>query len=396
MLNDQSWNTRRIFGLITRASGRPRHLPTGRRSDRSYKAKLGPLTTLIACGVLILTSTIATAATAPKKKLTPLEQGLAYYKGKTITYVAPTTAGTGTDISARAISKEMGQFLGATINVEDISVGGSVVGQDDIAAAAPNGLTIGFISLQTDFDNQISNTPNVNFNLKQLAYIGGYPKGGSFGVTQSSSPFTSFAALRTASQTTPAKLVLAPDPDLAAMEYSALGVKFTPLTGYSSSSLQTTGFLRGDGNLTELALSAIGPEIVAGTVRPLVYNSPLKVVPPETADYSLLKSVPTAVALLKKYPPKTDIAKQAAKYWQDLSDVPDSTTAAPSSTPTDLVEALAAAYKFAVHTTYFKTAQVSRGSLYGFIKPSTLKSQFVRSLAVAPKLKAFIAAHVRV
>lgn len=368
--------------------GRGRHLP---KSGRSIRHRIGVGAAVALCGGLIVTSTVASAATPAKKKLTPLEQGMAFYKGKVITYIAPTTAGSSSDISARAEAKEMSSYLGATVNVEDISIGGSVPGQDDIAAAAPNGLTIGFVVLQSDYEDLISNIPNVNFNPKELAYLGGVPKAGGFEVTQSTSPYKTFADLRNIPISAPVKLVLAPQPDLGLLLYRAFGIHIDPLVGYTSSSLQLTGFLRGDGSLTEISVSAIGPELVAGTSRALLYDTKDNVVPPDTGDYSIVKSVPTAAALFKKYPPKTALEKQAYEGWNDLNSVPYSVTAAPSSTPTDLVDALAAAYKFAVHSTYFKTVQVFQGSLYGFIKPSILKSEYVHSLKVEPRLKSIIA-----
>src|ERR1700739_806584 len=50
--------------------------------------------------------TPALAANSTHRKLTPLQLGLAFYQGKTITFIAPTSAGSGSDIDTRAITQE--------------------------------------------------------------------------------------------------------------------------------------------------------------------------------------------------------------------------------------------------------------------------------------------------
>lgn len=66
---------------------------------------------LIVCGALMMIVTAASAATPVKKQLTPLQRGLQFYKGQTITFIAPTAAGSGNDIQSRAEVKEMSQYL---------------------------------------------------------------------------------------------------------------------------------------------------------------------------------------------------------------------------------------------------------------------------------------------
>src|ERR1700758_1127565 len=69
--------------------------------------------------------------------------GASYFKGKTITLISPDSPGGSYDSYARLFAPYVGQELGATINVEDISAAGTLQGSNQMAASAPNGLTIG-------------------------------------------------------------------------------------------------------------------------------------------------------------------------------------------------------------------------------------------------------------
>ena len=76
--------------------------------------------------------------------------GASYFKGKTITLISPDSPGGSYDSYARLFAPYLGQELGATINVEDVSGAGTLQGSNQMAAAAPNGLTIGMVNVGGD------------------------------------------------------------------------------------------------------------------------------------------------------------------------------------------------------------------------------------------------------
>lgn len=70
----------------------------------------------------------------------------AEYPDKPIQLIVPWAAGGGSDAAARGIAAALEQQLGITINVVNRTGGGGVVGHTVMAAAKPDGYTLGFIT----------------------------------------------------------------------------------------------------------------------------------------------------------------------------------------------------------------------------------------------------------
>jgi tripartite-type tricarboxylate transporter receptor subunit TctC len=73
---------------------------------------------------------------------------LAAYPEKPVTVICPWTAGGGTDVLLRALSKEAEKHLGQTINVVNQTGGGGAIGHNAIRAARPDGYTVGMITFE--------------------------------------------------------------------------------------------------------------------------------------------------------------------------------------------------------------------------------------------------------
>ena len=73
---------------------------------------------------------------------------LAAYPDKPVTVICPWTAGGGTDVLLRALSKEAEKYLGQTINVVNQTGGAGAIGHNAIRAAQPDGYTIGMITFE--------------------------------------------------------------------------------------------------------------------------------------------------------------------------------------------------------------------------------------------------------
>lgn len=320
-------------------------------------------------------------------------KGLAFYKGQTLTFIAPTSAGSAYDVESRAFGLEMGAYMGATINTEDISTGASIGGQNALAAATPNGLTIGFFNLASDYYDDISNSPNVNFNFKNVSLLGGLPNSTDILATQSNSPYTSFAALRADdSKASPVKILITPG--AAATEnilfMREFGLPVTYVSGYTTSANLTTGFIRGDGQLDGSGIASLMSYIEAGTVRVLAVET--QALKPSTSIplYSTLVNFPTEGVLLKKYPAQTNGERAAAKYAALVNTVPNFVLGAPSAVPAYLVKTLQAAVEFAAKSAYVKSQVHLVGNPIGYTNPTKDKIQLVGDLAVALKIRAFL------
>ena len=72
----------------------------------------------------------------------------AAFPDKPVTVICPWTAGGGTDLLQRALSKEAEKFLGQTINVVNQTGGAGAIGHNAIRAARPDGYTVGMITFE--------------------------------------------------------------------------------------------------------------------------------------------------------------------------------------------------------------------------------------------------------
>ncbi len=72
----------------------------------------------------------------------------ASYPTRPITYIVPWSPGGGTDLSARALAAGLQEVLGQPVNVVNRTGGGGVVGHLALAQAAPDGYTIGAITVE--------------------------------------------------------------------------------------------------------------------------------------------------------------------------------------------------------------------------------------------------------
>jgi tripartite-type tricarboxylate transporter receptor subunit TctC len=73
---------------------------------------------------------------------------LAQYPNRPITLIVPWSAGGGTDATARIIGSLLEKDLGQPVNVVNRTGGSGVVGHQAIASAAPDGYTIGMITVE--------------------------------------------------------------------------------------------------------------------------------------------------------------------------------------------------------------------------------------------------------
>ena len=91
--------------------------------------------TLLAAAIAVTTSLLAAPA-------------MAAFPDKPVTVICPWTAGGGTDLLLRALSKEAEKYLGQTINVVNQTGGAGAIGHNAIRAARPDGYTVGMITFE--------------------------------------------------------------------------------------------------------------------------------------------------------------------------------------------------------------------------------------------------------
>ena len=71
----------------------------------------------------------------------------AQYPERTLTLIVPYGAGGGTDITARLLAKDIEGALGKPVTVDNRAGGGGWVGWGALAAARPDGYTLGYLNV---------------------------------------------------------------------------------------------------------------------------------------------------------------------------------------------------------------------------------------------------------
>ncbi len=200
-------------------------------------------TSLAACGsssaASSKNSTASTSASSTAKS---------YFKGKTITIIAPDSPGGDFDLYARIIAPALGKYLGATVNIENVPGAATIVGTNQMAAAAPNGLTLGMIDTSADIGSLIQKKPGQNFDLTKLSWIGQAGTSPNVFITSPNSGFQSFSQLLRA--TTPIKVLDTSGSLGDLFNKAVLGAFHIPyrlITGYGTSSALKQGLLANDG-----------------------------------------------------------------------------------------------------------------------------------------------------
>ena len=100
------------------------------------------------------------------------QDGAAFYKGKTVTYVVATGAGGGYDFYGRLVARGMEKYLpGSTFVVKNVPGAGHIIGANLIYTAKPNGLTVGIFNTGLIF-TQLLQRKGVRFDLAKMTWIG--------------------------------------------------------------------------------------------------------------------------------------------------------------------------------------------------------------------------------
>ena len=309
--------------------------------------------------------------------------GSGYFKGKTITLIAPDKPGGSYDAYARLFAPYLGQELGATINVENIAGAGTVEGTNQMAAASPNGLTIGMAAVGGDIASNVEHQPGQNFDLTKLSWLGQPAVVPNALVTQPSAPAQSFTALmHSASPVNVLDIRNGIGDMLNRVVFGAFGIKHKLATGFESTSALKQGFLAKDGQTIFEAMSTLYPLISGSEAKPLLVTGSVSLPSYQKA----LSGVPTIDSELSQVSLPGGKAA-AVKEALDLSNLADA-FAAPAGLPASELSALRQAFEKAAALPALQ-AQAKKASLpLSFVPGSTLTGEvntaLANSKAIAP------------
>src|SRR5690242_21888590 len=100
------------------------------------------------------------------------QDGVDFYKGKTVTYIVATAPGGGYDLYGRLVAEYMQKYLpGSTFVVKNVPGAGHLIGANTIYASKADGLTLGTFNTGLIY-NQLIGREGVRFDLTKMAWIG--------------------------------------------------------------------------------------------------------------------------------------------------------------------------------------------------------------------------------
>ena len=254
-----------------------------------------------------------------------------FYRGKDITYIVATSPGGGYDTYARLIARFMEKHLGASrIVVRNVPGAGHLVGANTLWASDPDGLTIGTFNTGLIYA-QILQRDGVQFDLRQMSWIGKAAADPRALVVSAESDFDSIEALIAASA--PAKFATAgigsasfADTQLIA---AALDLPVDIITGFNGNEGELA-MLRGEIDAQVGSTSSLQPFVDNG------YGSFVLAIGGDTDGVRQAADLAT-----------TDKGRSIVSLVQAMS-LLGRLTAAPPGVPADRLEELRAGYAAAI------------------------------------------------
>lgn len=350
-----------------------------RRSPRSDRRRRHRAAALSLAAVLA-GGTLTACATGgdPSSSAVGSAGASSFYKGKTITFIVPGAPGKGSAFMATALQQAMEQQLGATIDIEYVT-GADVVGQDRVWTSAPNGLTVGALTVISDLNNTFAKNEALSFSLKdaEASIVGAtYSQPGIF-VACGHSSVTSFADVLGGGS---GKLtwvdVTTGGMNLAVhLLMAAYPVSHEYLNGYTSST-ETVACERGDGNVAGYPvgnfLDSNGTALDAGLTGLLLTDS----MPSSSPAAGLNASVPTLEKFAQEHPPATADGKKALQLLETYfaTSAPEFALFGPKGIPQDRLDALSAAMKAAMAEPSVQKQLAAAGIPPGYVDPAGVQT----------------------
>lgn len=339
---------------------------------------------LAACGSGSSTAT-SSSNSGSSSTTSATSAAAAYFKGKTITLIAPDKPGGDFDLYARIVAPALGKYLGATVNVENVNGAGTVVGTNQMAAAKPNGLTLGVVNFGGDEASIIEKKTGQNFNLAKLSYIGQPGSSPSVFITQPNSGFTTFKQLL--SVKTPIKVVDVRNGTGDMMNRVVLGafkIPHTFITGFTSVSSLKQGFLAGDGQFAFENLPPFRSMLDGGQARALLTTF-------EPTLPTLKKAVGSAITLNQalKLATLTSAQTAAVKEALALSNVTFD-FAGPAGIPSARLAVLREAFKKALADPSTIAAAKKEGEPLSYTSGSKVASEVQSAISQASTISTYV------
>jgi len=273
-----------------------------------------------ALALLAAALSAATAARAqPAAKVAPAD-----YPNRPVRVVVSAAPGGSSDGAARVIGQRLTELWGQTFVIDNRGGAGGILGTATVAAAEPDGYTLGFVSLRHSVNPSLLKLPFDS--VKDFAPITMTAAVGNVLVVNAKSPVTSVKDLIAQAKAKPGQLTFSSSGIGAAPhligEFFALqtGIRIQHIA-YKGGGPAIADLVAGNVSMSFASMTSALPQIQGGRLRPLAVSSRTR--SPQ------LPEVPTMQ--------EAGVGEIVVRDWQGLL--------APRNTPRPIVDKLAAAVR---------------------------------------------------
>jgi tripartite-type tricarboxylate transporter receptor subunit TctC len=315
----------------------------------------------------------------------PAGADLAFFCGKTITYVVDDEAGSENDLLMEAMRPYVEKYLGAKIKPVYYP-GTNVTGMNTTTTAKADGLTLGTVSMFSSLQYKWAGQNVLKFNVGNISYVQVNKAYEYILVSCEGSPYTSIAQVL--SSTKPVKIVDINTFIMLRALFPAYNIPHTFISGYTGST-QGPGCARGDGDVaasppsdfTNAAQTALDPG-----EQTLLITNPI----PSNSSVAFMNSAPTLAKFIAEHPATSPQAKTADQLLLALfQDGIQGGVVGPPGIPAARLLALKAAFKYATQQPSVQKAFTNLGVPTQYVDPATAQPYAKKMLAETPLIKEY-------
>ncbi len=341
---------------------------------------------MAACGAGSPSSTsTASSGSGSASTTAATASAAAYFKGKTITLISPYPPGGDYDLYPRIFAPELSKILQATVNVENVSGGGGLVGVNQMAHSAPNGLTLGLVNTTGAISDVIAHAPGVNFNVTSLSWIGQPGTVPYALITKPNSSITSFNGLLHASK--PVTVLddkTGGDDPIERVIFGAFKIPHTLLTGFAGAAAIKQAFLNNEGQLLFQPITAYKSFITSGEAKVVLLSS--------TPQTSYIKKLGSGAPTVKQELSKAHLSPAAVAAVKEelLLSKLEFDFAGPPGIPSARLAVLRQAFLQAAQASATKILAQKDGEVISPISGATLASEVSSAVKEAQSIAPYV------
>jgi tripartite-type tricarboxylate transporter receptor subunit TctC len=217
---------------------------------------------------------LGATASASALLLTGANVAHAQYPERGLSLIVPYGAGGGTDVTARLLAKDLEPIIGKPVTVENRAGGGGWIGWGALAAAKPDGYTLGYLNVPSMFAGYLDPQIGRKERLESFTPIINHVIDYNVWAVKADSPFKTVKDVIDAAKKNPEHIGVTAygagsDDHIAILSIEAeTGTKFV-VTHHRSTAEAKTQALGGHIHVLGANISEVAEEVRSGTLRML-------------------------------------------------------------------------------------------------------------------------------